>query len=418
MLTCAIVDAYGPGMYFPSLLLQKGYKVIHIQSTKNIPALFRDFIEQAGFIRNIIYDNNLDEILSILRNENVVSIIPGFETGVTTADILTEHLGIKTNGTALSTARRNKSLMIEALQKKNIPTAASLKTNNIKAAAEWVETKSTYPVIAKPVDSASSEDVYICQNESELEIACNKIVNKINIMGTKNNEVLIQNYLNGTEFVINSVSCDGKHYISDIWECKKRVVDNRIIYDREELIPFQGKQQSELIPYIYQVLDALNIKFGSAHSEVMLTKNGPILLETGARVGGAVNPSIHNECLGHNQIELCIDAYLNPTSFLMRTSMPYKIAKHLYVVMAISENEGVIEDITLEKDIKDKLSSFRFIRLKKKRGERLQKTVDLNSSPATIFLASDNKNSLEADYQTLLKLINTGFKLEKSSDDI
>jgi biotin carboxylase len=412
MLTCAIVDAYGPGMHFVPLLKEQGYNCIHIQSSQSIPAPFRDFIENAGFIANIVYENNLDNVITILRNNNVTCIIPGFETGVIAADILSESLGIKTNGTSLSTARRNKSLMMDALRIKNVPTVNYLKTNNLKLTIEWANTKTNYPVVAKPVDSASSEDVYICRDDNELEIACNKIINKTNLMGSTNNEALIQSFLEGTEYVVNSVSCEGKHYITDIWECKKRIVDNRIIYDKEELIHFDGEPQSKLASYIYQVLDALGIKYGSAHSEIILTKNGPILLETGARIGGAVNPQIHKECFGHSQTELNIDAYMNSKSFFEKTVRPYKISKYLYVVMAISRKEVLIKNITLDDNLKNRLPSLRFMRLKKKPGDMLQKTIDLNSSPATIYLASENKKQLESEYQTLLSLVDDGFELQ------
>jgi len=412
MLTCAIVDAYGPGMYFVPLLKEKGHNIIHIQSTNSIPTPFRDFIENAGFIANIVYENNVDEVINFLQKNNVTCVIPGFETGVMTADILSEKLETKTNGTTFSAARRNKSLMMDALRAKKVPTVKYFKTNDVQSAIEWVSTNTNYPVVAKPVDSASSEDVYICRNDKELEIACNKIINKTNLMGSTNNEALIQSFLEGTEYVVNSVSCEGKHYITDIWECKKRIVDNRIIYDKEELLPFDGEPQSKLVAYIYQVLDALGIKYGSAHSEIILTKNGPILLETGARIGGAVNPTIHQECFGHSQTELNIDAYMDPKSFFKKTVKPYKILKYLYVVMAISQKEGLIKNITLDDNFKSQLTSLRFMRLKKKPGDRLQKTIDLNSSPATIYLASENKEQLEKEYQILLSLIDDGFELQ------
>lgn len=412
MLTCAIVDAYGPGMFFPQLLKEKGYQVIHIQSTKSIPSHFEDFIRNAGFLDNLIYKNNPNELVKILKRHNVACVIPGFETGVMTADVLSELLQTKTNGTKLSAARRDKSLMIDALKSKKIPTVNYLKTNNVESAVAWVNNNTTYPVVAKPMDSAGSEDVYICQNEHELEIACNKITNKINSMGSQNNEVLVQSFLKGTEYVVNSVSCEGKHYITDIWKSKKRIVDNRVIYDKEELISANGEIQSKLTTYIFQVLDALNIQYGAAHSEVMLTAEGPILLETGARIGGGVNPSIHKECFGHSQVELCIDAYLDSKIFFEKTKSPYKILKHLYVVVAISQREGLIKKITLADDLKNQISSLCFMRLKKKIGDRLQKTIDLHSSPAIIYLALEDKELLEKEYLQVLKLIDAGFELQ------
>lgn len=412
MLSCVIVDAYGPGMFFVELLKNMGYEVIHIQSTKTVPAPFSLFIENAGFIEKITYDNNLNEVINSLKKyASIACVIPGFETGVMLADLVSEKLNLKTNGTALSAARRNKFEMMEALRLKNIPTVQYLKTNKVNEAIEWVNEKANYPAVVKPIDSASSEDVYICNNNTELKSAFDKMLNKKNMMGSDNNEILVQSYLEGTEYVVNSVSCEGIHSITDIWICKKRIINNRVIYDKEELIPFDGKIQALLVSYILKVLDALGIQYGPAHSEIILTKDGPILLETGARIGGAVHPVIHNDCFGRNQIDLTIDAYLDPVRFMKISSEPYKIKKFLYVVMAISKKEGLIKDIPLLNELKN-LAALCYVRLKKKPGDKLQKTVDLNTSPATIYLALKDKDKLEAEYQKLLSLCENGFVLE------
>lgn len=413
MLNCVIVDAYGPGMFFLPFFNEKKLNVIHIQSSKNIPPPFLPAIKNANFIERIIYKNDIDAVVNSLKKYGPIAfIIPGFETGVQLADTLSEILEIKTNGTALSSARRNKYEMMEALRSNNIPAVNYFKTAELNKGIEWANHEANYPVVLKPVDSASSEDVYISNNEEELKQAFNKILNKTNIMGLENTVVLLQSYLEGTEYVVNSVSCNGTHYVTDMWACKKRIINNRVIYDREELIPAEGIIQEVLSTYIFKVLDALKIKYGPAHSEVILTKNGPILLETGARIGGAVNPDIHKDCFGHSQIELTLDAYLNEQNFHEKTHLPYIISKYIYVVMVISEQEGVIKEISLINKLQN-LSTVYFTRFKKKIGDKLQKTIDLSSSPATIYLVCENKDTLESEYQTLLSLCKTGFSLEE-----
>ncbi|HRD69368.1 MAG TPA: ATP-grasp domain-containing protein [Legionella sp.] len=412
MLNCVIVDAYGPGMFFLPLFNEKKLNVIHIQSSKDIPPPFLPAIEKASFIERIVYKNDIDAVVNSLKKYAPIAfIIPGFETGVQLADTLSEILELKTNGTALSSARRNKYEMMEALRSNNIPAVNYFKTAELNKGIEWVNSEANYPVVLKPVDSASSEDVYISNNEEELKQAFNKILNKTNIMGLENTVVLLQSYLEGTEYVVNSVSCNGMHYVTDIWVCKKRIVNNRVIYDKEELIPAEGVIQEVLSLYIFKVLDALKIKYGPAHSEVILTKNGPILLETGARVGGAVHPDIHKDCFGHSQIELTLDAYLNEQNFREKTHLPYIISKYIYVVMVISEQEGVIKEISLINKLQN-LSTVYFTRFKKKIGDKLQKTIDLSSSPATIYLVCENKDTLENEYQALLTLCKNGFSLE------
>ena len=44
------------------------------------------------------------------------------------------------------------------------------------------------------------------------------------------------------------------------------------------------------------MLDALGIRFGPAHTEVMLTATGPVLVESGARMHGSVPDEIVDRC--------------------------------------------------------------------------------------------------------------------------
>lgn len=231
------------------------------------------------------------------------------------------------------------------------------------------------------------------------------------MMGSTNNEFLVQEYLKGTEYVVNTVSANGRHYVTDMWVCKKRTIDNRVIYDKEELIQSTGLIQNLLCNYIFLVLDALGIKWGPAHSELILTDHGPILLETGARIGGAVLPTIHNACIGHNQVSLAIDAYEKPESIFKKTTKAYSIHKHLFVVMLISNNEGVIKHMPLLDEIK-KLSTIGFTRFKKKIGDKLAKTRDLSTSPGTVYMMCEDKDKLENEYQELLALAENGFIVE------
>jgi biotin carboxylase len=63
-----------------------------------------------------------------------------------------------------------------------------------------------------------------------------------------------------------------------------------------------------------RVLDALGIRFGPAHTELMLTKEGPLLIEIGARLDGSDAPIIGERAYGINQIHLTADCYLDQTS--------------------------------------------------------------------------------------------------------
>ncbi len=63
--------------------------------------------------------------------------------------------------------------------------------------------------MVKPVESAGSDDVFLCESKEDVKTAFERINGKINGLGQKNDAVLVQEFLDGTEYVVDSVSLDG-----------------------------------------------------------------------------------------------------------------------------------------------------------------------------------------------------------------
>lgn len=65
----------------------------------------------------------------------------------------------------------------------------------------------------KPVQSAGTDDVFLCSNADEAEVAFTRILGKRNGLGLINEAVLAQEFLQGKEYVIDKVSKDGAHKV-------------------------------------------------------------------------------------------------------------------------------------------------------------------------------------------------------------
>ncbi|WP_127452608.1 hypothetical protein [Streptomyces sp. B29(2018)] len=63
------------------------------------------------------------------------------------------------------------------------------------------------------------------------------------------------------------------------------------------------------------MLDALGIRNSPAHTEVMLTATGLVLIETGARLGGATSPAVVEQHCGMSQTALAAAALATPKDF-------------------------------------------------------------------------------------------------------
>lgn len=429
MKVCIIVDGYNAGREFPSVLSERGIYSIHVQSTENVISAFSKFDEN-NYLENIIYTGNLEETVAEIERisdiETVLGVIAGSEPGVYLADLLSERLGLETsNGTALSTARRNKFDMLEAIKSAGLPTPLYFASCRLKEINDWVIQNTRFPVVLKPLESAGTDGVFICHNFSEIERAFNKIMQSINLFEVQNQSVLVESFLHGNEYVVNSVSCHGKHKVNDIWIYKKQEVEGRKIYDREELLDFHGDKQEALINYAHQVLDAVGIKFGPSHAEIMLTESGPVIVEVGARISGATNIRTSQECVGHDVVNLTIDSYISHAAFMRAYETPNKIIKYSMVVDLANTQEGVIIAETITSQLSS-LPSLKNMVIKKSSGDYLVKTKDLMSSPAKFHLAHESQEQLMRDYETIQTVGRNGFVLQledihsfdSSSDDI
>ena len=92
-----------------------------------------------------------------------------------------------------------------------------------------------------------------------------------------------QEFLKGTEYVIDSVSVEGQHKCVAIWEYDKRPRNGaQFVYFGMRLYQsVDGAREEAMKQYTHQVLDALNVRHGPSHAEVMWLhgEEAPCLVE-------------------------------------------------------------------------------------------------------------------------------------------
>lgn len=412
MKICIVVDGYNAGKQFAGAIRRRGFYPVHIQSTPKAFSALSKF-EERDYEVSLVYQNDLDilieEIHEIPKVSEIVCVIAGSEPGVILADVLSEKLGLATtNGTLLSNARRNKFEMLEAVSRAGLAVPAYTQLSDLQKILIWITEHTDYPVVLKPVDSAGTDGVSICHNELDVTAAFNEIIETKNVFETENTVVLVESFLEGDEYVVNSVSCNGKHKVSDIWVYRKNEVDGKKIYDREELLDFEGALQSALVAYAHKVIDAVGIKFGPSHAEIIMTGEGPVLVEIAARISGATNMASSQECVGHDVVNLTIDSYTNFDYFMAAYHKPSKIIKYGMVVDFATKQEGII----IGERFTEKLSSMPSLKsmlVKKSSGDFLCKTKDLMSSPAKFHLVHESHEQIVMDYQLIQAVGANGF---------
>lgn len=275
-----VTDVFSTGAVLAAKLDKAGCSVVACLSTdlgdllNMIPCDLR-----VNYLDTITYDTTkdpdtaLNEMINKIRalEGQLVAVIAGAETGVLLADRLSEKLGLRTNETSLSDARRNKFIMGETVRAANIRAVKQVRCTLWEeidiCIKEWNLTLNSLKLIVKPLDSAGSDSVTLCNNIDDVKEAFNNIMGKSNGLGLKNEAILVQEYLEGTEYVIDAVSRDGDHKIIAIWEYDRRPVNGAdFVCFGQRLMTIDEDRAQEIVDYQKKVPSSISSLIPSSSS--------------------------------------------------------------------------------------------------------------------------------------------------------
>jgi biotin carboxylase len=275
--------------------------------------------------------------------------------------------------------------MAEAARAHGIQVPAQCCSESVEDLLEWARRWGKWPVVVKPPESLASDDVRLCRSEAEIEAQFRRIVGKRNIAGVVNRGLIVQELMDATQYVVDTISYEGEHYLANVWRYGRpefasdvltalrtgsalpRAVGHldwdALVYGAissvsKELLPGDDDRARELFSYASKVLDAIGIRFGPCHFELMWTGDGIRLVEVGARVHGA--PQTHTMsrmCIGTSQVDQTIDAYLHPSRFLANARRSYSLRWHGMMFRLTPWRCGVLQGFRNFKRI-ERLESF------------------------------------------------------------
>ncbi|HEY4279381.1 MAG TPA: ATP-grasp domain-containing protein [Conexibacter sp.] len=401
-----VVDAYSTGARLAPRFIAEGLDVVHVQSNPNESSFYIDRLRREDFLENVVHHGDVAATAAAVARYDPAFVVVGSEPGVLLSDALSEQLGLPSNGTAQSRARRDKSEMAAAIRRAGLRAVQELKTGDVDEAIAWASERGDWPVVVKPLDSAGTDGVALCEDADAIRAAFANILGRPNALQGSNDQLLVQELLKGTQLFCDSISWDGVHHVSEVWRDTKIRIEGNLAYDFEELLAYRGPQQDLVVSYVKDVLDALGIRFGPAHTEVMLTADGPVLVESGARLHGSIRDDVIDRCTP-SHVTVTVDAYLRPETVAERAKRPYELANASRCVMLISHQRGrVVSDAGMR--AVEALPSYAGSISMAQPGEEITPTVDLFSCPGIIYLVDPDRDVLKRDYDRLREIEREG----------
>ncbi|CAB3751838.1 ATP-grasp domain-containing protein [Paraburkholderia solisilvae] len=221
------------------------------------------------------------------RKMGAKAIVPGFEYVVGVAADAASRLGLPHLEPDVAELVRDKyrCRMHLAAAGLAVPGFARLThADDVAVAAEHVG----FPAVLKPTDGCGSLRVVRIDSRAQLQQEIEYVARgNVTDMGrTIGKTMLLEQYLNGPEYSIEG--CVGRHGAHVLAVTEKLLGPEPYFVEMGHTVEagLAADVRARLVAYIEDVVDRIGLTLGVFHAEARLTREGPVLIEIAARLGG------------------------------------------------------------------------------------------------------------------------------------
>lgn len=246
------------------------------------------------------------------------------EPGNLAAAIVSARLNLTYNTPDVVHTTINKLHMKQRLADSRIATASYLSVTGVAERPGSLE-GFAFPLVVKPAQSSAGRGVRLVSNSTELTeaIALAKAI-------SKDGCALIEEFISGAQYSIETISCSGQHTILGITH--EHFGPPPYFAETQQMFPAPVDEATaaQMHRLVRHTLNAFNIQYGACHIEVRVTSEGEIfIIEIASRIGGWRSELIR-KATGIEYCELLLQAHEGVQPKLERTREKYCLVKMLF----------------------------------------------------------------------------------------
>ncbi len=141
--------------------------------------------------------------------------------------------------------------------------------------------KISFPCISKPTDNSGSRGVMLIHNENELREAVS-----YSSENGRSGGVIVEEYMVGPEVSVEIITLDGVPHVLNVTDKLTTGAPHFVEMGHSQPSRLGKETVDKISDLAKRAVGAVGIENGPAHVEIIVTENGPKMVELGARMGG------------------------------------------------------------------------------------------------------------------------------------
>ena len=240
-----------------------------------------------------------ERILEVCRVEKVDGVVSNAsEKLVEIVAFLTENLGLIGNSFENILLIKNKYIVRDL-------TSSIENLHSIRYIKYQEEEPSFYPCVVKPFIGASKKGVYFVDNKDVF-------IQAISYAKEISDNILIEEYIEGREVSVETISFKGVHYVVQITDKENSGAPHFVELGHHQPAVLSVEMKNKISKVVFSILDRVRFRNGAAHIEIKIdSEENLFLIEINPRGGGdEISSKLVQLSTGYDYIKAMIEVSL------------------------------------------------------------------------------------------------------------
>ena len=355
--------------------------------------------------REVVSTIDIPAVLEVAERHRVDGVMTlATDLPVRSASAVAKALGLPGISEECAVKATDKAEMRKALGDAGVPIPTFF-----RAASEeefWAAVaKLTPPFMIKPADSSGSRGIFKIEpgQDDKAALASAYAYSK---NASHNGVVVVEEFMEGPEVSVETLTVDGVCHVVQITDKQTNGAPHFVEtgHSQPSTLPEDIKEQIREVTIAAN--RAIGITLGPSHTEIIVTKDGPKIVELGARLGGdCITTHLVPLSTGVNMVRACIQIALGERPDI-------EPAKNCgSAIRYFPQKAGVIQSITGLEEA-EKMPGVKQISIVHNLGEAVTDITDSSSRMGFVIADGENADAAVANCEAALKSI----KIEIQSD--
>lgn len=237
-----------------------------------------------GVIKEVVSTIDTPAILEVAKRHQINGIMTlASDMPMQSVAVVSHEMGLVGISEDTALKATNKAFMCDALKEAGVPVPLYFRVKGKDEFKEAVKKVSDagYKCIVKPADNSGSRGVDLLKEDSDLDVAYDYTVEY-----SRGGELVVEEFMEGPEVSVETLAIDGNVHVIQITDKLTTGAPYFVEMGHSQPSQLSENIQEQIRDVAIAANKAIGIQNGPSHTEIKVTKDGPKIVELGARLGG------------------------------------------------------------------------------------------------------------------------------------